>query len=96
MELIQVLEKFKLSEFGQNISNWHITPPKDGKYADFPPKVDKRLVNVLNRAGINNRKTNLAIKDIGILFLSIKAALKTRSTMVRDTNTRRKPTIEDF
>jgi DEAD/DEAH box helicase domain-containing protein len=53
MKLIQLIEKIKTSpEFAPNITHWHVSPRRNGAYADFSPAIDKRLVDVLGKMGI--------------------------------------------
>ncbi len=53
MKLIQALDRFKNSpEFGPNISHWHTMPPREAIYADFPPNLDKRLIDTLASRGV--------------------------------------------
>ena len=54
MRLIQVLDRIKAApEFGPNITHLHISPPREGKFVDFPETVDMKLANVLKSIGIN-------------------------------------------
>jgi DEAD/DEAH box helicase domain-containing protein len=54
MRLSQVLDKFKNApDFAGNIAHWHIIPSSGGRFEEFPPEIDKRLIDVLSRTGIN-------------------------------------------
>jgi DEAD/DEAH box helicase domain-containing protein len=54
MKLIQLLDRLRTSpEFAPNITHWHVSPRRDGVYADFPCAIDSRLINVLAKMGIN-------------------------------------------
>jgi DEAD/DEAH box helicase domain-containing protein len=54
MKLIQLLDKLKTSpEFSSNITHWHVSPRREGKYAEFPSAMDDRIKKVLYGMGIN-------------------------------------------
>ena len=54
MKLIQLMDKLKASpEFAPNITNWHVSPRRDGKYAEFPAAMDERIKQVLRGIGIS-------------------------------------------
>jgi DEAD/DEAH box helicase domain-containing protein len=47
------MEKLKVSpDLAPNISHWHVSPPREGKYAPFPPSMDPHLATILKRMGI--------------------------------------------
>jgi len=53
MKLNQVLEKIKTApDFASNITHWQTISPREGRYADFPDEIDKRLVDALSKRGI--------------------------------------------
>jgi DEAD/DEAH box helicase domain-containing protein len=54
MNLIQILESFKTDKLiSKNIVHWEIFPDRDGVYREFPEYIDKKLIEILERKGIN-------------------------------------------
>ncbi len=59
MTLEQIIDFLKTDRaIGQNINHWHTQPPKDARYADFPPNLDLRLVRTLEEKGIKQLYTH--------------------------------------
>ncbi len=59
MTLEQIIDFLKTdTAVGQNISHWHTQPPKEARYADFPPNLDLRLVRTLEEKGIKQLYTH--------------------------------------
>ncbi len=54
MNLVQILESFKTDPaISKNIAHWGKILPKEGDYDDFPEYIDRRLVELFKRRGIN-------------------------------------------
>ena len=52
MNLAQLLDRLKRDErFLRNVTRWEVLPPVAGEYADYPPDLDPRLVDVMRRRG---------------------------------------------
>ena len=52
MNLAQLLDRLKADDrFLRNVNRWEIIPPEAGTYADYPPSLDDRLVDVPPRRG---------------------------------------------
>ncbi len=61
MNLSQVLTQMESApELRELITAWHVTPTREGSFADFPPGVDPRLVDVLRARGIERLFTHQA------------------------------------
>ncbi len=54
MNLAQLLDQLKVDErFQRHVTRWEVVPPADGRYADFPSRLDPRLSDVLRQRGID-------------------------------------------
>ncbi len=61
MNLSQVLTQMENApELMRQVTAWQITPTREGSFADFPPGVDPRLVDVLRARGIERLFTHQA------------------------------------
>ena len=55
MNLAQLLDQLKADErFMRNVNRWEVMPPEEGRYGPFPARLDRRLVEVLRRRGIDS------------------------------------------
>jgi DEAD/DEAH box helicase domain-containing protein len=48
------------ASFMQNVAHWEVFPAEQAQYADFPPMMDKRLVDTLMKKGIRQLYTHQA------------------------------------
>jgi len=61
MNLSQLLTQLRTApELAERVTAWKITPPRHGSFADFPPTVDPRLIDVLRSRGIERLFTHQA------------------------------------
>ncbi len=61
MNLSQVLTQMENApDLMRQVTAWQITPTREGSFADFPPGVDPRLVDVLKARGIERLFTHQA------------------------------------
>ncbi len=52
MNLAQFLDRLKADErFLRNVTRWEVTPPREGKYVDYPAELDPRLAAALRARG---------------------------------------------
>ena len=57
--MMPLLDRLRLDpKFMANIAAWEKIPPRPARYADFPKRLDSRLVDALNRRGISSLYTH--------------------------------------
>jgi DEAD/DEAH box helicase domain-containing protein len=62
LNLVQLLDRLKgEAKFLQNVTRWEVIPPHPGRYADYPPELDARLVAVLQQQGIQRLYEHQAV-----------------------------------
>jgi DEAD/DEAH box helicase domain-containing protein len=78
MNLGQLLTQMRTTpDLVERVTAWKVTPSREGSFADFPPSVDPRLVDVLRSRGIKRLFTHQA--------LAIKAAQRGENFVVTPT-----------
>ena len=59
MNVTQWLEYARFNpEFMANVTHWHVTPPKEARFAPFPDSLDPRLVEVYAKRGVTRLYTH--------------------------------------
>lgn len=54
MNLAQLLDQLKGDDrFRAHVTRWEVMQPEDARYADFPERLDRRLVRVLRERGVD-------------------------------------------
>ncbi|MCJ7668070.1 MAG: ATP-dependent helicase, partial [Anaerolineae bacterium] len=62
MNLGQLLTQMRTTpDLLERITAWKVTPSTEGSFADFPPTVDPRLIDVLRSRGIERLFTHQAV-----------------------------------
>ncbi len=62
MNLSQLLTQMRTApELAERVTAWKVTPFKEGSFADFPPSIDRRLVDILRSQGIERLFTHQAL-----------------------------------
>jgi DEAD/DEAH box helicase domain-containing protein len=62
MNLSQLLTQMRTApELGERVTAWKVTPSTEGSFADFPPTVAPRLIDVLRSRGIERLFTHQAL-----------------------------------
>ncbi|MEK7787857.1 MAG: DEAD/DEAH box helicase, partial [Chloroflexota bacterium] len=70
-----LLDRLRLDpKFMANVAAWEKIPPRPARYADFPKRLDSRLIAALNRRGISSLYTHQAD--------SVEAALRGENVAV--------------
>ena len=53
MNLAQLLDRLRADDrFLRHVTRWEVIPPQAGRYADFPSQLDRRLIAVMAKRGI--------------------------------------------
>jgi DEAD/DEAH box helicase domain-containing protein len=61
MILDQLIERLQHTpSFLENVTSWRYTPPREAAYADWPARIDPRLVEALNTRGVRRLYTHQA------------------------------------
>lgn len=59
--MMPLLDRLRLDpRFTANVAAWEKIPPRPARYADFPKRLDSRLIAALNRRGISSLYTHQA------------------------------------